>query len=227
MKMRTLGTLIVACMLLVAAQAGAAVITWGTAQDISGESDAQASGAIFGAYGGSGGVASMDINGVVFGNNPTAEKLNINGTYYSSFAGNYAAATPEYDDLLLRGAAGATTITLGVGNTLSIGQEYRVQVWAHDDRNYSNRKATLTSGANVVVLDLNDLDTIGGKGQWVTGTFIANAQAQYITVSGGGSHSAGQVINAVSLHAIPEPATLSMVGFVGAGIFLIRRKFMI
>ena len=198
--------LIIGLCMLIGSQAGAATITWDTPQDISGESDVPESTeyvSVFGAYGNAGGNPDLDINGVVFGNNATTNKINITGTIYSSFAGTYEAETQEYDDLLLVGAAGGSVITLGTGNTLTIGQSYMVQVWAHDDRALAaGRLATLTSVANVVQLTMNDTGVAGGKGQWVTGTFTADATAQYINISGGGAHAAGQVINAVALYTM-------------------------
>lgn len=195
--------------LLAAPPAGAAPITWGTPQPISGESDVPNPSEyerVVGAYSVAGN--GLDINGVVF-----ADDAGQNILLYTpfkrtaSFSGNSEVDTAAYSDLLKAGEYGDGFIKVGYQNTLTVGKTYMVQIWSHDDRDFADRSTTLAdTEGNAVTLDQNHLNARGGRGQWVVGTFTADAGEQRIWIRGSGE--AHTVVNAVALYEISESAKL-------------------
>ena len=63
-------------------------------------------------------------------------------------------------------------------------------------------------------------------GQWVTGTFTANAGTQLVTVTATSSSgfSTLSVINAAQLRTVPEPGVLNLFGVVGGLLLFIRHR---
>ena len=101
------------------------------------------------------------------------------------------------------------TLTL---NGLTPTQQYMVQIWSNDGRVGSlNQLVTFTAG-NAVSLNRNTTGG-GGLGQWVIGTFTADAITQDITVSN--SLSQGLAINGLQVRTtIPEPSA-TLLGSLG------------
>ena len=109
-------------------------------------------------------------------------------------------------------------------------QEYRIQVFLFDGRLSENGRAMEFDGSGLGQY-ANGASGAWGTGLLATGTFTADAtQAQDFTVEtftdDTYATSVGSQINAITLHAIPEPATLGMVALFGGGILFIRRKLM-
>lgn len=226
--------LILIVTLLSAAQAGASIITWDTPQNISGPSDVLNSGGTFvEAYNVAG--SATTLNGVTFA---AASTLNssgvIGGTVFTNTFLPSPATTGDatYDNLLRGAQAGATYMNLGKGGLLVHGQEYRVQIWVNDSRALANsRNTTFTTDTNTVIVDMNQ-GTEFSLGHWVTGTFTYddtiryNAAANELRVAISSNVSNGQLVNAYSLYAIPEPATagllLALVALAGV---IARRRF--
>ena len=200
--------------LLAALQAGAAApISWGEPQKISDGNDLPSPSAyerIFGAFSVAG--SGLEINGIVFSDNTDQNILiytPFNRTF--SFSGNSKIEPEEYNNLLRAGEYGDGFIKLGHQNTLTIGKTYLVQIWSHDDRGdaFAGRSTTFAdSMGNMVTLNQNNLDSPGGRGQWVFGTFTASANEQRIWIRGSGKGHA--VVNAVALYEIPESAKLKV-----------------
>ena len=89
------------------------------------------------------------------------------------------------------GGAGTATITL---KNLVVGDAYQVQVWVND-----NRATTRTEKAdNNITLKYNSTGAAGGVGQYVIGTFTADAVTQAFTLVASGTGAAAQ-LNAIQV----------------------------
>ena len=176
--------------------ASAAVISWGTPRLISADTDVQANGVLVEAlcFG-----AATTVNGVPFSTG-TALFPGLPNTY-SGFASNATGLSSAYQTLLGGGLWGTTspgTITLG---SLYAGQTYQIQLWVNDSRSSgANRNETVTGSTNAV-LTYNNTNATGGLGQYVIGTFTADAATQTITLQG----NASTQINALSLRLVVGP----------------------
>ncbi len=117
-----------------------------------------------------------------FNNLPAAYKLMMTGSVYN--------------------AANNTTGTVTL-NGLTIGTTYQLQVWVGDPRSLSNtvgRDQTIANvgGAGGQVMDFNVGNVGGGVGQYILGTFLADATTQSFTVAATGTNKVPQ-INALQL----------------------------
>ena len=199
------------------AQAGAAVITWDTVGDTTGDSDVVVTGTVHAASTIGAQVTPITVNGITFSHDTALIQSTMNNGYTGDFdrivpATGYSAA---YGDLLSYGGYGSgDVLTI---KQLTVGQEYFVQIWVEDDR-FAGRTVTVDSSVT-----LDKRNTGGETGQWATGTFTADADTQVINLTG--SH--GGHANALSVQVIPEPATLGLIACFGGAILFIRRRFMI
>lgn len=219
-------TVVVGMFLFVSAlSSSAALVTWGSPQTIAGDSDVDTTGTLVGAWNiGDTGVASTTVNGVAFAPltapdltllPASAGALDINptpGNFKSTVLGAGVPIAPfntlsgSYQALLAAGTANPTSgsLFITVGG-LSIGSPYLVQIWVNDSDSFLssnpfNGTTIVTSGPT---LDVNSTNSPGGVGQYVTGTFIADAVNQPITLNSG----LGDVtVNGLQLRVIPEPA---------------------
>jgi hypothetical protein len=113
------------------------------------------------------------------------------------------------------------TVTL---SGLTPGTIYELQMWVSDSRTANPSGNASIDGA--VAIDYNSTNAGGGLGQYVTGTFQADATTQSFGLTGidhGGSAYFG-VLNAFQLRSIPEPShamlgAIAMIGGLG-----IRRR---
>lgn len=127
------------------------------------------------------------------------------------------------------GSAGvANTVTLGTGSlpTLTIGQEYQVQLLVFDGRNTTGQAGRYirVDGTNMGVYANGVTGVTWGPGLLVTGTFVADATTQSFTMEAFNANntSAGGQLNALVLHAIPEPS-VALLGGLGV-LGLLRRR---
>jgi hypothetical protein len=231
-----------------AISANAAVVTWQTPGAITADTDVATTGSLVGAFIPGANALSTTVNGVAFApifvpnefydTAPSVASLNFGSI--ATLAGNprlygfnqYESGTPlglstDYTKVFSGGvgpcATGLTTFTLTLNN-LTIGQDYLFQSWVNDSRSaFGYRTQTLASGNTSGVLDYNVGDVNGGTGQFVIGTFTADATTQAITYNSGdfAQISAFQV-RAVS--AVPEPSTYALVVGGIATLLLIRRR---
>ncbi|MEP6809609.1 MAG: PEP-CTERM sorting domain-containing protein [Chthoniobacterales bacterium] len=151
-----------------------------------------------------------------------ASSPNIAGT--TNFGSNLAPFNnleANYRGLLQSGASTLNApLTLTI-NGLTVGGLYSIQVWA----NYSD--ATLpysesVSGGNATSLIYNTSSpTMGGLGQFVTGTFTATSTSQAITLTGiaGPANKPLAVLNAFQIRSespiIPEPSSIALLAAAG------------
>ena len=209
----------------------ASVITWGTAQNITGDSDVLNNGTFDRAY--------------IFGNIPWT----VNGVTFGSFTGNasgdtmsfpnqdpgfgagapespYGSLSTEYQNLLYYGAWAFPSATASFTlNSLIAGYEYQVQIFANDSRVEGFGRSMALTGSSTV-LDYNTTEAVGGVGQFAIGTFTADSISQELFFS---SPTETPQLNGLSLRvtAVPEPTSLSMIAFGAiaiAGHALLRRR---
>lgn len=212
--------------------ANAAVITWGAATTISGTSDVNTAGTLYAAS--SFGSTSVTVNGVTFaawspapsGNNPQTNgvfTLNNGATGYGQFNAFGSASAPfsglptEYKDLLsdaiVSFAGGSPLVTI---SGLTSGQTYSIQFWGNESR---GGQSTRTQTVDGITLDLNTSNAEGGVGQWISGTFTADAATQSFTVAANDTY-----YNAIQVRVVPEPSSIAGLGVLGAGVAAFVRR---
>ncbi len=212
----------------------AAVVSWGAAQGIAGDSDVSTAGTLVGAFNlGGTGVSSPAVNGVTFtgfavpsgSTNVTSGNFNLTSPGIS-FAGNslttgsapFSTLSAPYQALLssATGGSGSGPITLNISG-LAIGQNYQFQWWTNDSVGLVGTQ-TATAG-NAVTLASNT-GGFGGLGQFAVGTFTADATSQSIvfTSSNVPLLDAFQLRN-LSASAVPEPGS-ALAGMLALGVCL-------
>jgi hypothetical protein len=215
------------CLLWAGVTGQAATITWGAATTIATTNDAYLGGTTKYAYVWTTSGQSFDNGEVSFtpttttngttadGNLTVAGFTSRGATTFSSFSTPFLNLQANYKNDLSGAAfetAGAIcTLTL---NNLSVGTNYALQVWIGDPRGSAgntNRYATIASGANSVDLLYNTTEVAGGLGQYVVGTFTADATSQSFTIQGkvisGQTGTANSQINCFQLRDLsPVPA---------------------
>jgi hypothetical protein len=212
----------------------AAPVNWGPAKTISGDTDVTTQGTLIQAVNlGDAGIGNTTVNGVLFqgmaapftqsttvslGNfSLTPSGLGFlslpNGSYGSGSA-PYSTLSPSYQALLgsaaQTGAGDNMTLTI---SGLVVGHAYVFEWWS----NFSAPGTQLHTAApgTVVLLD-NTTNSEGGVGQFVVGTFFADATSETITFDGPG----GALVNGAQLRdlgVIPEPSN-AIIGLALTGI---------
>jgi autotransporter-associated beta strand protein len=220
MKTKSFLNLILTALLLAglfaALPARAQNITWGAAQNISGDTDVANSGTPVCAFCFN---AAQTINGVTFALSATTPPAWL-GTVSSSpniwfgttVGGSrntsaFGPATAPFSGLsaaykaVLQAAeyassqTGPQTIIL---TNLTVGHSYQVQFWVNDARG-STRTDTLTSaGGNSVTLKFCQTGSAGSPGQFAIGTFTASTTTQTFTVTADATGQTPQM-NAIQL----------------------------
>ncbi|HEV3410084.1 MAG TPA: VPDSG-CTERM sorting domain-containing protein [Chthoniobacterales bacterium] len=222
--------------------AGAASITWGTPQHITGASDVSTNGTLIGAFNvGATGVPSTTVNGVTFQSFATSNGNGSSGNFTTTGSGGVfetntgkGSANPPFSSLpaayqtLLQSASVPVfdPITLTISGLIA-GLQYQFQWWANDSSTSFGQ--TTAMAGNSVTLEHNVQDVNGGLGQWVIGSFTADAATQTIAFEGDGDFGA---FNAFQLRQISQPtgqvpeagSTLALLACAFGGIALARRK---
>ena len=208
----------------------ASVITWGTAQNISGDSDVATNGTFNRAY--IFGNIPWTVNGVTFGSftgNVSGDTMsfpNQDGAFGDGVPGTpYRSLSNEYQNLLYYGAWVSSATASFTLNSLIAGYEYQVQIFANDSRVAGFGRSMALTGSSTV-LDYNTTEAVGGVGQFAIGTFTADSISQELFFS---SPTETPQLNGLSLRvtAVPEPTSLSMIAFGAiaiAGHALLRRR---
>jgi hypothetical protein len=239
--------------------ARAATITWGTATNISGDSDVITTGGFIQAWnfgtltsGTAGTAVDTTVNGVLFSaagvvstgtdtvsfvrvwpfGTPTVTLSTPGSNTVFGWNAGVAGITTPYTGLSSSYQAMLSTVVFGAptspANTmqvtfsdLTVGAPYLIQVWVNESRsNFTNtRNGFITSTGTSVAVDYNTTNTGGGLGQWLSGTFTADATSQTFNTVGNGNAA---YINAIQLRVVPEPSTIMMAGIGVASIFFLR-----
>jgi PEP-CTERM motif len=220
------------------ANAQNANVTWGTPATISGTSDVNTSGTLFGTwapgddyYGDeTANAANYTVNGVDFltYGTPVANfsfinqaSLNDNLDRYNGFA-NPNTADSIYNNLLQ-----VAVFNWNSPNAMEVNwtgmtpnDTYLVELWLNDGRSGQTGTSTFAGGANT-----SDSVAIGNgaPGQYIIGTFVADSSGtEDITIS------PGIMLNLVQVRDItpvPEPSTFAFLALgTGAMLFGFRRK---
>jgi hypothetical protein len=232
MKVKHIGLFVAAVMGFgLVTSAHAATVTYGSATTISADTDVDTQGTLLRAYsfGRLGG--GQTVNGVTFsqfyGSSANGDTTTITsnadnaysgggGSPFSSLSSNYQSLVSDgqYSD---NGTPASGSITL---NNLVVNDPYLVEFWVNDSRPV-NRSETI-DGVNL--LYSSGSNSNGALGQFVIGTFTANATSQVFNFVGTDGDTQ---INALELRAVPEPASLvALVGLCGMGLIglVIRRR---
>jgi hypothetical protein len=230
-----------------------ATVTWGSAQNITGDSDVSTLGSLLYAYNaGDAGVTATTVNGVnfsplVFPNGDTNTNLadivvfsENPGLLWSSNSlgvgsAPFATLSADYQTLLSSGGSANNPGTLtGFMAGLTVGRDYLIQWWSNDSSlsgNFDQTQDTRPGGGSTVTLDSNIAGTVGGLGQYAIGTFTATdtilAVLNLDGIAGWPLINAFQIRDVTS-SAVPEPgqvaASLLLLAGIGGYIFLKRRK---
>jgi hypothetical protein len=203
------------------------VMTWGTPQAITGDSDVLSTGTLFGAYSfGAAGVTGATVNGVAFapfvvpddnGSGTTTvghfsvliggERASSNTTFGST-AAPFSALSSPYQTLL---SAGIDVNRIGNDNGITLtvtgltnGQKYSFEWWTNDsglqfDSVADETSSATPSGGGSVVLTDNVNGTAGSLGQYETGTFTGNANSLGVFFTNGVSDTGTPMFNAVEI----------------------------
>jgi hypothetical protein len=223
---------------MLAAEANAANIIWGSPTTISGTADVSTLGTTVGTWGPGddwGYPYYSDlypVNGVTFnayGSGPFSSFLSTSGLddRYGSYS-DPGTGDSNYNFLMktaIYSYGSAMSLTWG---GMTAGNTYLLQFWAHDGRNSvtAERSETLTGGANTSAALAYGFGN-SGPGQFIIGTFVADGSGtQTITMNALGGNDIGPSaqINLLQLRDItpvPEPSCLAILA-AGAGALLCR-----
>jgi hypothetical protein len=230
-------------LVLAGERAEAAMITWSSAQNISGDTDVVTTGILVGAFNlGDTGVTSTTVNGVPFAalavptesSSPftsgnirlaTASGLFGSSNNLGSSSAPFSNLSTAYQQLLSSatfGFASPETLTLTISG-LTIGQQYEFEWWANESLAGVGAFRTTATAGNSVTLALNQTGLAGGVGQFATGTFTADATSEVITFTGAPGNL--PLLNGFELRnvgptvtAVPAPASLTLLGIGAAGL---------
>src|SRR5271157_885865 len=175
-------------------------ITWGTATNIAGDTDAIATGTLKYAYNWSGSDATL--NGTLFkgttvySGSVDSGQLTMGGIFarqtYGTNAfivgsGLYASLSSAYQVVIGGGATGnygGTNAGTVVLNNLTVGHSYSVELWGSNTYYDGPTHQTLDDGnGHSVTTILQTTNGLGYCGQYVVGTFTANATTQLINIT--------------------------------------------
>jgi hypothetical protein len=244
---RTLATIVAGLTLPV--PAFAALITWGAAQIISGDSDVSTDGTLVYAYNFGTNATAPTINGVTFaafhlpapftgaGVPVTVGAVSISespGNLFgnivlSGAAAPFSSLSTSYQALLGSGAMGGAPVTLSlVLGGLTAGQMYDFQWWSNDSSGAApvSFTAARSSAQGEIPVALDPGFGLGGVGEYAIGRFTADGSSQTIAFS---SLSAGllPLINGFQLRqvqaSVPAPS-VALLALGGLALTLLWRR---
>lgn len=238
---------------MAASTTNAAIITWGSPSNITGDSNVSTNGALVGAYNvGDTGVTNTGlINGVNFlafalptptllnptpGTSVTVGNFNIqttdtqftsNNTLYGSGTPPFSLLSTNYKTLLRSGSEVPDPLTLELTmGGLILGAVYEFQWFANFSGPGTLPHSAVNPGGNYVDLVDNTTNVEGGVGQYAIGTFRASDTFESVTfLSGPNPQNLNGLLNGFQLRltAIPEPTT-ALFGIALAGVCFGRRN---
>jgi len=214
---------------LITAAANAADVTWQTPKTISDPSDVSTLGSYFGSWAphGSG---SFTINTVTFQNFSDLPSLtqNFQNNTGNNTYNNPGTSDANYNDYMTSGAFqnDASSPSFGWGG-MTIGDTYLVQLWVNDSRNSTTAQRTesVTGGANTSAF--LSYGPVGGAGQFIIGTFVADATTESLSLNSGPNFPSAQLnlFQVRDITPVPEPSTLAFLAAGASAMFYgFRRK---
>jgi PEP-CTERM motif len=229
--MKNYNSFIMSCAVIAfAGSASAANVTWGTPTGVSSSADVSTLGTL--EYSVSFASSNTTVNGVVFSNSGANYLDGFFATLPSGFMGSTTFIDANdtegqaYAALLDGGRYNDTPLTTGNFSlsNLTIGQDYLMQFWVSDYRNFNLiRTQTVTGGSNTSapLQYLNGANANAIHGSYVIGTFTADTTSQAFGLTA----NQDTLVNAVQLRnvTIPEPST-TLLGALGAVALLRRRR---
>ena len=208
-----------------ALQAGAAVITWGSAINISADTDVANQGSLVVAENqDSRSVTPLTINGVTFGYHGESGNITYSSARQWGSLGHNGTVGTDYGELL-NGVSwdedngGTYTVTF---DNLTVGQDYIVQIWVANPGHDTQTVSWDDGNGNSVGLVADTTSGGGGVGQYAVGAFTAGATSESIL---GTTNTGNPFFNAVQVRAVPEAASVGMLGL-GAGLLLAARRYL-
>ncbi len=192
----TVASLVLTAAAMLTAAATAADITWQTPVNISGTSDVNTQGTLYGSWapgddwGGGNRSDYFPVNGVTFaaygtgGVDFSISGSGINMDRYNGFA-DPNTGDADYDQILQTAEfnwnSGSSSMIVSWDNMI-VGHTYLVQAWLNDGRGGQSGTSTFTGGANTsAAVAIGD----GVPGQYIIGTFVADSGSQSFTMSPG------------------------------------------
>ena len=218
-----------------AASAIAADITWQTPTTISGASDVSTQGTFFGSWAPGDDAYNPDalpVNGVTFNAYGSLSGIGASGSFLDHYTGynNPGTADANYNTILQAAVFNWNADPIMVGwNGMTAGNTYLVELWVNDGRNatVNARTLTVTGGANTSApLALGSGDS--GPGQFIIGTFVADASGSEsiaLTPGAGGYGAQINLLQVRDITVVPEPSAIALL-VAGAGAMLcgLRRR---
>lgn len=169
----------------------------------------------------------------ILAENSGGNALTFDGINFAAGTTSFGASAAVFHDasgntLLARegtyGDSGASTVSL---SGLISGQAYRIQALVFDGRGTAGIPGRTVSfdGIDQGVYANGVSGVTWGDGLLVTGTFTADATTQDFTIEAfAGATSKGGQLNALLVHAVPEPSSAALLGLGGLALVLRRRK---
>ena len=200
----------------------AASIAWDTPRPITGASDISLMGTYVGSWAPYNGDANQfPVNGVTF------QGFDTLGITQSSFDGggnffnSHTIPDNNYNSLLGYGVYSndgdaSFVINGNGGQPLTPGNVYQVQLWISDPRALGGGVRSATVNGSAPVLYPSDGS---GMGQYLIGTFTADAPTQQFTIAA----NASAQLNLVQLRQVPEPSG-ALLGVMTGLLMLGRRR---
>jgi hypothetical protein len=215
-------------------RAEAGVISWATAQGISGDTDVDTTGTLVGALHLDGAARNETVNGVTFvGLNVTS--TSSSGPFSFSFSGasdsrfGIGSTNSPYSNLpnsyaLLLSSNGGGGYGSGNGSPysltisgLKVGHTYEFEWWNNRSLGSGTESTTATAG-NSISLSSNTTGAEGGVGQFAIGTFTADASSEVISFTGGDFDALQLRDLGSAATGAPEPASLTLLATGALGL---------
>ena len=203
-----------------AGTAQAAVITWQTPVDASGDGtgDIDNTGTLLYAFQYGLETSDLTIDGVTFADVSNGSSgtsfTSDSASFQQTDVGTVPGTSGDYETLLRQNAYNTQDNNPWTLTGLTSGNEYLVQFWSADVRFGATQYTTYEGGGST-----SD-QLLQSTGQYVIGTFTADGTTQEINM---GTDNQG-ILNAMQLRAVPEPATAGLLAAAGTLLLIFRRR---